>query len=108
MTLGHLLSDSLNRPASPNEPVVWVGDFNQELTGLNTAGTAEGRRELDAFKRLGFEPLTMNSRHLMSELGSICHLAVSSGWMTWGEPVVHGEPRADFPSDHALYVVEEA
>jgi len=44
----------------------------------------------------------------MPELDSIDHLVVSRGWMTCGEPVVHGEPGADFPSDHALYVVEGA
>ena len=88
---------------------MWGGDFNQELCGPIKAGTVEGRRELlDAFKQLDVEPLTMNSRHLMPELSSIDHLAVSRGWIAWGEPVVHVEPVADFPSDHALYVVEEA
>ena len=92
-----------------DEPLVWGGDFNQELSGPIKAGTVEGRRELlDAFKQLDVEPLTMNSRHLMSELSGIDHLAVSQGWLAWGEPVVHIETATDFPSDHALYVVEEA
>ena len=90
------------------EPLVWGGDFNQELTGPIKAGTVEGRRELlDAFERLDVEPLTMNSRHLMPELSSIDHLAVSRGWIAWGVPVVLVEPVVGFPSDHALYVVEE-
>jgi hypothetical protein len=93
----------------PNEPIVWGGDFNQELHRPIKAGTVEGRRELrKAFEGLDLEPLTTNSKHLMPELGSIDHLAVSRGWITWDEPVVHGEPGADFPSDHALYVVKEA
>jgi hypothetical protein len=91
----------------PNERVIWGGDFNQELLGSSKAGSAEGCGELlEAFKRLDVEPLTKNSKHLMPELSSIDHLAVSRGWMTWGEPVVHGEPGPDFPSDHALYVVD--
>lgn len=93
----------------PNEPVVWGGDFNQELSGPIKAGTVEGRAELsDTFKLLELEPLTMNSRHLVCELSSIDHLAVSSDWMTWGEPEVHGRSGTDFPSDHALYEVEGA
>lgn len=92
-----------------DEPLVWGGDFNQELSGPIKAGTVEGRRELlDAFERLDVEPLTMNSGHLMPELSCIDHLAISRGWMAWGEPVVHVEPVTDFPSDHAFYVVEEA
>jgi endonuclease/exonuclease/phosphatase family metal-dependent hydrolase len=91
----------------PKEPVIWGGDFNQELNGPIAAGSVEGRAELlKAFERLNLKPLTMKSRHLMSKLGSIDHLAVSSGWMTWGEPVVRGEAGAHFPSDHALYEVE--
>ena len=75
-----------------DEPVIWGGDFNQELTGPITAGTDEGRVELmKAFDGLELDPLTMNSRHLIPGLSSIDHIAVSAGWMTWGELEVHGK-----------------
>jgi endonuclease/exonuclease/phosphatase family metal-dependent hydrolase len=91
----------------PKEPVVWGGDFNQELSGPFSAGTIKGRLELlRAFDELLLEPLTMTSRHLVPELRSVDHLAVSRGWMTWGEPAVDGDPGSDFPSDHARYEVE--
>jgi hypothetical protein len=43
------------------EPIVWGGDFNQELGGPITAGSIEGRVEFwEAFKRLDLESLTMS------------------------------------------------
>jgi endonuclease/exonuclease/phosphatase family metal-dependent hydrolase len=87
-----------------NEPVVWGGDFNQDM-----AGSAKGQRELlDAFKRLDLEPLTMNSRHLVPERGSIDHLAVSLGCLKWSEPAVQGQPGGSFSSDHAFHLVDGA
>jgi len=90
-----------------DEPVIWGGDFNQELSGPISAGTIQGRDDLsEAFKLFGLEVLTMSSRHLAPGLSSIDHLAVSPDWMTWGDLVVHGKQGTDFPSDHALYEVE--
>lgn len=89
--------------------MVWGGDFNQELSGPITAGTIQGRTDLsDAFRQLRLEVLTQNSRHLIPGLSSIDHIAVSPGWMTWGNLAVRGEQGTDFPSDHALYEVESA
>ena len=54
-----------------DEPVVWGGDFNQELSGPITAGTIQGRTDLShAFKGLGVDVLTENSRRLIPGLAA--------------------------------------
>jgi hypothetical protein len=102
-----------------NEPVIWGGDFNQELRDLTPerkaaryrlAGTVAGIDRLHtAFARFGLRPLTTKSPHLNPDAPSIDHLAVS-------EPLAREEAdvyrphyeHGTFVSDHAAYVADIA
>ncbi|GAB3345377.1 hypothetical protein GCM10027300_03380 [Modestobacter lapidis] len=99
------------------EPIVWGGDFNQELRNLTSerkaahhrlAGTVAGIERLRAaFDRFGLRPLTEGSEHLNPEAPTIDHLAVS-------EPVARCEATVHRPhyedgtliSDHAAYTAD--
>lgn len=89
--------------ARDGRPVVWGGDFNQELEGPNRAGTADGRTAvLDAFDRLGLEPLTPSPD--AGEHGSrpIDHIAVPRSWgrgrLDRALPASEGRSLSDHPS----------
>jgi hypothetical protein len=100
-----------------DEPILWGGDFNQELrdltperkaVGYRLAGTLAGIERLrGAFGRFGLRPLTASSEHLDPASPAIDHLAVS-------EALVHGEAgvwrpyseRRSWLSDHAAYVAD--
>jgi endonuclease/exonuclease/phosphatase family metal-dependent hydrolase len=102
-----------------DEPVLWGGDFNQELVdlqperkaaGYRLAGTVAGIDRLRAaFESLGLHPLTGSSEHLNPNAPTIDHLAVS-------EPLARGKSEVYRPhdehgtllSDHALYVADIA
>jgi endonuclease/exonuclease/phosphatase family metal-dependent hydrolase len=102
-----------------DEPILWGGDFNQELVdlqperkaaGYRLAGTVAGIDRLRAaFERLGLRPLTKNSEHLDPDAPTIDHLAVS-------EPLARGAAEVYRPSyehgtlmsDHAAYVADIA
>jgi hypothetical protein len=90
------------------EPVVWGGDFNQALTGRETAGSLAGRRLLlEAFEALGLKAVTADADHRIAGIYAIDHVAVPTAW---GPPHCRkawpmsstGKPL----SDHALYVVD--
>ena len=101
------------------EPLIWGGDFNQELrdlaperkaAGYRLAGTVRGIERLrEAFERFGLRPLTANSEHLDQNSPSIDHIAVS-------EPLWRAEASVYRPhhedgrllSDHAAYVADIA
>jgi hypothetical protein len=100
-----------------DEPLVWGGDFNQELrdlsperkaAGYRLAGTVAGIDRLRAaFDRFGLRPLTAGSEHLNPEAPTIDHLAVSAS-AARGAAVVHRPFRADgrLLSDHAAYTAD--
>lgn len=99
------------------EPIVWGGDFNQELRDLTPerkaahyrlAGTVAGIERLRAaFDRFGLRPLTEGSEHLNPEAPTIDHLAVS-------EPIARRAAMVHRPhyedgkmlSDHATYTAD--
>jgi hypothetical protein len=99
------------------EPIIWGGDFNQELrplaperkaAGYGLAGTLDGIERLHAaFDRFGLRPLTRESEHLNPEAPTIDHLAVSEGVARKGA-VVHRPTYEDgtLLSDHAAYTAD--
>jgi hypothetical protein len=99
------------------EPIVWGGDFNQELVdlsherkqaGFRLAGTGSGIERLRAaFDRFGLRAVTEQSEHLHPEAPAIDHLAVSAPFAV-GNARVHRPHHADgrLLSDHAAYVAE--
>jgi len=99
------------------EPILWGGDFNQELrplaperkaAGYGLAGTIAGIERLQAaFDRFGLRPLTASSEHLNPEAPSIDHLAVSER-VARGNAVVHRPAYDDgtLLSDHAAYTAD--
>jgi hypothetical protein len=99
------------------EPIVWGGDFNQELVdlarerkqaGYRLAGTTAGIPRLRAaFDRFGLRAVTEHSEHLHPEAPAIDHLAVSAPFAV-GNARVHRPHHADgrLLSDHAAYVAE--
>ncbi|WP_374201715.1 endonuclease/exonuclease/phosphatase family protein [Blastococcus sp. KM273129] len=91
------------------EPLVWGGDFNQQLTPPYWFTTAEGAEALRAaFDELGLVPLTERAEHLNGTSHAIDHLAVSRDLLA-GEQIasVH-RPEYDggHLSDHAAYTAE--
>ena len=116
--LGHHM-DRIDDAWDREEPIIWGGDFNQELVdlsperkaaGYRLAGTNAGIGRLRAgFERFGLRPLTENSAHLNPDAQSIDHLAVSES-LARGEAEVcrpHYEHGA-LLSDHAAYVADIA
>jgi hypothetical protein len=99
------------------EPIVWGGDFNQELralaperraAGYGLAGTVAGIERLrDAFDKFGLRPLTTDSEHLNPEAPTIDHLAVSAR-AARSNAVVHRPTYEDgtLLSDHAAYTAD--
>jgi hypothetical protein len=100
-----------------DEPIIWGGDFNQELrdlppeqkaAGHRLAGTTAGIERLrGAFSRFGLQPVTEASEHLDRAFPSIDHLAVSEP-LAAGEAVVFRPTYEDdrLLSDHAAYVAD--
>jgi hypothetical protein len=91
------------------EPIIWGGDFTQELTPPYLGGTPENADALrSAFDGLGLVVLTDEARRLNPECPTIDHLAVS-GEVTAGPVEVH---RPTWPdgikdlSDHAAYTAD--
>jgi hypothetical protein len=91
------------------EPLIWGGDFNQQLVRpfwSTTVGGAEALRE--AFDELGLVALTEKAEHLNGNAFAIDHLAVSPE-LVGSEPVatVH-RPTWDGGqlSDHAPYTAD--
>jgi hypothetical protein len=110
-------ADRIDDAWDREEPILWGGDFNQELrdltperkaAGYRLAGTVAGIERLSAaFARFGLRPLTEDSEHLNPEAPTIDHLAVSER-LAVGEAAVHRPHYADgtLLSDHAAYVAD--
>jgi len=114
--LGHHV-DRIAEAWDGQEPIVWGGDFNQELVdltrtrkdaGYRLAGTMSGIDRLRAaFERFGLRVMTERSAHLDPQAATIDHLAISAPFAA-GDARVHRPHYADgrLLSDHAAYVVE--
>jgi endonuclease/exonuclease/phosphatase family metal-dependent hydrolase len=101
------------------EPLLWGGDFNQELrnltperkaAGYRIAGTVDGIERLKAaFDLFGLRPLTADAEHLNPEAPAIDHLAVSKR-VARGGAMVHRPCYEDgrLLSDHAAYTADVA
>jgi hypothetical protein len=99
------------------EPILWGGDFNQELrdltperkaAGYRLAGTVAGIERLQAaFDKFGLHPLTADSEHLNPDAPTIDHLAVSES-VARRNAVVHRPhyENGPFLSDHAAYTAD--
>jgi endonuclease/exonuclease/phosphatase family metal-dependent hydrolase len=93
----------------PGEPLIWGGDFNQQLTAPFWSTTAVGSAALrSAFDGFGLVAFTEQAQHLNGTSYAIDHLAVSHELVS-DEPVaeVH-RPAWDVGqlSDHAAYVAD--
>lgn len=96
----------ISSEAGGGMPVVWGGDFNQELDGPYRAGTAEGRDAvLEAFDRLGLVALSRPTGAGEEGARAIDHIAVPRSWecgsLTEALPNREGRPL----SDHFSYQV---
>jgi hypothetical protein len=88
------------------EPLIWGGDFNQQLTSPFWSATAGGAQSLRAaFVGLGLVPLTEHAQHLNGTSYAIDHLAVSRDLVTRekGAEVHRPEWNGGHLSDHAAY-----
>jgi hypothetical protein len=116
LVLAHHI-DRIENAREADEPVLWGGDFNQELVnltpervaaGYRIAGTVAGIERLSAaFRRFGLSALTARSEHLNLEAPSIDHIAVSEH-LARGAASVHRplRPNGKDLSDHAAYIAE--
>jgi hypothetical protein len=108
----HVLDHHVTRIADerlPGEPLIWGGDFNQQLTPPFWFTTEAGAAALrSAFDGLGLVALTEQAQHLNGTSHAIDHLAVSHELLV-GEPVasVHRPARDGGQlSDHAAYTAD--
>jgi hypothetical protein len=99
------------------EPILWGGDFNQELrdltperkaAGYRLAGTVAGIERLHAaFDRFRLHPLTADAEHLNPEAPTIDHLAVSEQVNRRNAVVHRPHYESGLPlSDHAAYTAD--
>jgi hypothetical protein len=91
------------------EPLIWGGDFNQQLTPPFWFTTPDGAQALRAaFEGLDLVPLTERAEHLNGTSHAVDHLAVSRELIT-GEQIAEVH-RPDWNgghlSDHAAYTAE--
>jgi hypothetical protein len=95
----------IERARDGDEPVVWGGDFNQALSGPESAGSMGGRRLLDqAFASVGLTCTTSGVGHLNEEYCAIDHISVSRSWSA--DTAVRLTPPSSEGkalSDHACY-----
>ncbi len=105
----HVLDHHVSRITAerlPDEPLIWGGDFNQQLTGPFWFTTDAGAGALgEAFAALGLVALTERAEHLNGTSHAIDHLAVSAELVA-GDDVaeVHRPERSGGQlSDHAAY-----
>ena len=88
-------------------PIVWVGDWNHELTGRLYAGSGDGRTSiLGALARLGLSAPTDASPHRVADAHSINHVAVPAFWAVASVERVSAIVDGVELSDHDAYVVE--
>jgi hypothetical protein len=89
----------------PSTDLVWGGDWNHALSGMEEGGSKGGRAHLlGAIERLGLQVPTGELPHWIEGHLSIDHIAVPKDW-----DVVSAERRITKGlSDHDCYVVEVA
>jgi Endonuclease/Exonuclease/phosphatase family len=109
--------DRIDAAWDREEPIIWGGDFNQELrrlapertaAGFRLAGTVAGIERLrDAFDKFGLRSLTADAEHLNPAAPTIDHLAVTQRLAREGA-VVHRPTYEDgtLLSDHAAYTAD--
>ncbi|MGY1782237.1 endonuclease/exonuclease/phosphatase family protein [Geodermatophilus sp. SYSU D01036] len=93
----------------PGEPLIWGGDFNQQLLRPFWFTTEDGAAALRAaFDRLGLVAPTEQSRHLNGTSFAIDHLAVSPDLVAEDGPAAVHRPEWEGGqlSDHAAYTTE--
>lgn len=91
------------------EPLIWGGDFNQQLTPPFWFTTTEGAAALrSALESLGLVALTEQAEHLNGTSSAIDHLAVSRGLVVCEQKATTHRPSWDGGqlSDHAAYTAE--
>lgn len=91
-------------------PVVWGGDWNHALEGLEKAGSLEGRSAIaELLNELGLAVPTAQLPHPDEGRLSIDHVAVRVGWEIAGAErvIAVGDDECRL-SDHEAYVVEAA
>jgi hypothetical protein len=91
------------------EPLIWGGDFNQQLVRPFSGATLKGAVALrEAFQAFGLAPLTEHAAHLDGSLFAIDHLAVSREFLPVESGVTVHRPEWDSGqlSDHAAYTAE--
>jgi hypothetical protein len=110
--LRHVLDHHVSRISAERldgEPLIWGGDFNQQLTAPFWYTTAEGAGALRAaFDGLGLVALTERAEHLNGNSYAIDHLAVSRDLVTGAQIAEVHRPAWDggHLSDHAAYTAE--
>jgi hypothetical protein len=113
--LGHHAA-RIHAARNEGEPVIWGGDFNQQLrptpperVAFGTAGTVPGiARLLAAFDRFELQVLTADAEHLDPAAWAIDHLAVSRSMVRQVAATVKRPtcPDGRRLSDHAAYIAE--
>lgn len=98
--------DRIHAERMPGEPLIWGGDFNQQLARPFWASTAAGAAALrDAFDAFCLVALTERAEHLNPGSTAIDHLAVSRELLDRATAAVVHRPAVDGAqvSDHAAY-----
>ncbi|WP_104526010.1 endonuclease/exonuclease/phosphatase family protein [Blastococcus atacamensis] len=109
---GHVLDHHVDRISAErraDEPLIWGGDFNQQLTAPFYFTTADGALALRAaFDGLGLVALTERAEHLNGTSCAIDHLAVSSELIAGEQMAQVHRPQWNGAhlSDHAAYTAE--
>jgi hypothetical protein len=87
----------------PTNRLVWGGDWNHALSGVEWAGSKPGRQHvLHAVEMLGLTVPTAELPHRIDGLLSIDHIAVAAD-----QPVIPAERRSAIGlSDHDCYVIQ--
>lgn len=89
--------------ALPRENLVWGGDWNHALSGVESAGSKGGRVQvLQAVKESGLQVPTAELLHRLDGLLSIDHIAVPTSWTVRDARGLD----ATGLSDHDAYVVD--
>jgi hypothetical protein len=91
----------------PGEPLIWGGDFNQQLTPpYAMTGPATAAAVRAAFDAAGVVPLTVHADHLDQALAAIDHLAVTPDLLAGSPAVAVHRPEVGYRIDHAAYTTE--
>ena len=98
--------DDLARSA-PASGLVWGGDWNHALSGLEWAGSIGGRDAItDALTTFGLRVPTAELAHRLPGLLSIDHIAIPTGWDVEHATRIGTEVDGARLSDHDLYTIE--